>query len=205
MRVIRALGNTLLWVLAILGVVSGAIFAASKAGLIQPVVVISGSMTPGIEAGDLLIDTAVPIEDLQPGTVATIRSAHTGNFVTHRVVSVEPQGDSYAVTMKGDANDIVDDETYLIPAGSEVWLPKVLVPAGGTIAANLTNPKVATPALIAIAALILMSLFAPPRPKHQDAKGALRVTRSADFEQARHLASDRRPDRELAEASSGSR
>ena len=101
--------------------------------------------------------------------------------------------------------NIVDDETYLVPAGSEVWLPKVLVPAGGTIAANLTNPKVATPALIAIAALILMSLFAPPRPKHQDASGALKVTRSADREQARHLATDRRTGRELAEASSGSR
>lgn len=198
LRLLRALGNTLLWVLAVLGVASGALFVGSRTGVVQPVVVISGSMTPDIQPGDLLIATPTPIEQLQPGTVATIRSAETKNFVTHRVVSVVTEGDTYAVTMKGDANDIIDDETYLIAAGTEVWLPKVTVPAGGRIAANLTNQRVAIPALIAILAMLAMSLFPPPQARHQDPDGALKLRRRRNVA-ARHRST--RGKRELAGAS----
>lgn len=200
-RVMRAMGNTLLWVLAILGVVSGALFAATKAGVVQPVVVVSGSMTPDIQTGDLLIATTTPVEALQPGTVATIRSAHTGNFVTHRVVSVEHQGDSYAIAMKGDANDILDDETYLIPAGAEIWIPRLTVPAGGLVANSVATPRVAVPALIAILALITMSLFQPPRPKHHAPSGRLKITRSTHLKEARHLETNVVVDKEAARGS----
>lgn len=205
MRLMRALGNTLLWVLAILGVVSGALFVGSRAGVVQPVVVVSGSMTPDIQPGDLLIATTTPVEELQPGTVATIRSSRTGNFVTHRVVAVESQGASFAVSMKGDANDVVDDETYLIPEGSEVWLPKLTVPAGGDFVAIITSPRVTIPALIAIVALIVLSLLAPPPPKHRDPTSSLKVTKASDIEEARHLATKAEADQELADASKGSR
>ncbi len=201
LRLLRALGNTLLWALAILGVVSGALFIGSRAGVVQPVVVVSGSMTPDIQPGDLLIATTTPVEALQPGTVATIRSTHTGNFVTHRVVTVEHRDDAYAITMKGDANDILDDETYLVPAGSEVWLPKLTVPAGGNVAAHLTSPRVAVPALIAIMALIVISLVPTPRPKHLDPGATLKVTRSGALKEARHLATDDGASKELQEAS----
>ncbi len=205
MRLIRALGNTLLWALAVLGVVSGALFVGNRLGAVQPVVVISGSMTPGIQPGDLLIATNTAVEELQPGTIATIRSAHTGNFVTHRVVAVEPQDGSFAVTMKGDANQNVDDETYMVPAGSDVWLPKVTVPAGGLVIGSITDQRVAIPALIAIVALIVMSLFSPPPPKHQDPRARLKVMRSEHLEEARHLATSDRTGKELARTSTWSR
>lgn len=202
MRLFRVLGNTLLWVLAILGLVSGALFVGSRVGVVQPVVVISGSMTPDIQPGDLLITTKSPIEDLQPGAVATIRSAHTGNFVTHRVVAVDAQGDDYAVTMKGDANDVVDAETYLIPAASEVWLPRLTVPAGGLVVESISNPRVTTPALITIAALIVMSFFSPSPPKHRDPRATFKLTRARDRDEARHLAGNDRTDKELVGSSS---
>lgn len=167
MLAMRAIGNLTLWVLAILGVVSGALWGASRAGIAQPVIVISGSMNPGIEAGDLLVALPVDIADLQPGQVATLTSEKTGKFVTHRVVAVERQGDAYAVNMKGDANAVVDAETYFVPAGTRVWQPRVVVPEVGSLIVMISRPEVAFPALLSLVALAGAAAIPPVRGRHE--------------------------------------
>ena len=157
MRIIRLLGNIALWIGAILGIVAGSVWFAGQLGWLQPLIVISGSMEPGIDTGDLLIARNIATADLEVGDVVSLHSEMTGKLVTHRVVDVTPADDSWEITMKGDANDNVDVETYAV--GDSVLTPAVQIPMGGTVVSKLMEPAVALPILLALVALLGMSLL----------------------------------------------
>jgi signal peptidase len=157
MRIIRLLGNIALWIGAVLGILAGGVWLAGQMGWVQPLIVISGSMEPGIHTGDLLLDRNVATADLAVGDVASLHSEMTGKLVTHRVVSVTPAGDSWEITLKGDANDNADTETYVV--GDSVLQPFLRIPMGGTVVSKLMEPAVALPILLALVALLGMSLL----------------------------------------------
>lgn len=139
------------WLLVLLG------WGASAVGLVQPLVVTSGSMEPGIATGDLLLAARTPVADVAVGDVLTVRSAVTDSFVTHRVTEVAPTGPvSAELRLRGDANASEDGETYLVDGA--VWEPRVRVPGGGRVVATLARPGVAVPLLVAIGALVAMTL-----------------------------------------------
>ncbi|WP_246036861.1 signal peptidase I [Cellulomonas telluris] len=157
-RTLRFAGNVALWLVAALGLLSGLVWAANQAGLIKPLVVISGSMEPGIMTGDLLVARPVPTAQVQVGEVASIYSDVTGDLVSHRVVSVERRADDrWAIQMKGDANDTPDAGTYVV--GDRVWQPTWQVSGGGYVISTLTRPSVAIPLGVALAALLGLSLL----------------------------------------------
>lgn len=157
MRIIRLLGNIALWIGAILGIVAGSVWFTGQLGWLQPLIVISGSMEPGIHTGDLLIDRNLATADLEVGDVVSLRSEMTDRLVTHRVVDVTQTGDSWEINLKGDANDNVDVETYAV--GDSVLTPALRIPMGGTVVSKLMEPAVALPILLALVALLGMSLL----------------------------------------------
>ena len=157
-RVLRTAGNVLVWLLAVLGVASVGVWGATQLGWIKPLIVISGSMEPGIMTGDLLIARPHPAADLKVGQVASIRSTVTGEIITHRVVAVEAQPDgTWHVNLKGDANDSQDGETYVLT--DTVWQPVLQVPGGGSFIVTLTKPTVAIPLGVTILALLGLTLL----------------------------------------------
>ena len=171
MAAMRVVGNVLLWVVALLGVVSGAIWIANKADRLLPVIVSSGSMEPEIRNGDLLIATRTDVADLRPGDIATLPSpARPRTLITHRIVTVVPRADGVAIRMKGDANTALDPGEYVVQSGESVWTPSMTIPKGGTIATTLTKPGVAIPLLITVGALIAMSSI-PPSPRSRSRDG----------------------------------
>lgn len=163
MRALRLVGDAALWLVAALGVVSLLVWGGTQAGWIQPLVVVSGSMEPGIMTGDLLVATSEPTSELRAGDVATIHSDVTGDLVTHRVVSVERTGgETWAVRMQGDANPSPDAGTYVV--GDTVWRPALTVSGGGYALTTVTRPAVAVPVGVALAALLGLSLL-PSTPE----------------------------------------
>ena len=171
MAAIRVAGNVLLWVVAVLGLVSGAIWIANKADWLLPVIVSSGSMEPEIRTGDLLLATRTDVEDLRPGDIATLPSpARPRTLITHRIVTIVPRDGGLAIRMKGDANAALDPDEYIVRAGESVWTPSMTIPKGGTIATTLTKPGVAIPLLITVGALIAMSSI-PPSPRSRSRDG----------------------------------
>ncbi len=168
MRAIRFIGSALLWVLAGIGVLSGALWGANAAGLVQPLVVISGSMEPGIMTGDLIFATPTPVDDVEVGEVASLPSARTGNLVTHRIIEITAPDGGYSIRMQGDANDAPDAEAYEIAAGANVWQPGLTIPGGGHAVQTLAQPGVAIPLLVTIGALIALAALPTRRARSEE-------------------------------------
>lgn len=172
MRILRIVGNALLWVFAVVGVLSGALWVANSLGYVQPLVVVSGSMEPQIRTGDLIVDVPRTVEELQVGDVASIRSAHTGNLVTHRVIELIPGDGHVEVRMQGDANEVPDAEAYVVAAGDSVLTPVLTVQGGGFFVEKVAQPGVALPLLVSIAALIVLAVL--PSRLEDDADASAR-------------------------------
>ncbi len=99
----------------------------------RTVVVVSGSMEPAIEVGDVLL--AEPVDAapdglttgaLEPGAVVIFDDPARGQLVTHRVVAITATGN---YVTRGDANGI-DDSTPVAP-DSIVAVGRTLVPMAG--------------------------------------------------------------------------
>ena len=160
MRALKLLGNTVLWLVAALGLVSVLAWGATKVGWIRPMVVISGSMEPQIMTGDLLIARPFPTSELQVGEVASIYSDVTRNLVTHRVVDVEEvEPGRWEIRMKGDANSSEDGGAYVV--GDTVWQPVWQISGGGYVLTTITRPSVAIPLGIALLSMLGLSLLPP--------------------------------------------
>ncbi len=73
-------------------------------------IVLTGSMEPSINAGDLVIVKGAEKNNIKPGDVITYSVGNTEQTVTHRVTEiVEKNGKTYYKT-KGDNNNSVDSE-----------------------------------------------------------------------------------------------
>jgi signal peptidase len=173
MKAVRMTGSALLWVLAVIGVLSGALWLAHAAGWVQPLVVVSGSMQPDIRKGDLLLALPVAAEELEVGEVATLPGPMGGTLVTHRIVSVQTDGGNRVIEMAGDANGVTDPTPYVVAAASRVWQPAVTIPGAGDVVLALARPGVAIPLAVAVLALIALSLLpSHPRPSRPVPVGA---------------------------------
>lgn len=87
----------------------------------------SGSMSPSIETGDLVISSAVDLEDIKAGDIIVFR--HDGKLICHRVVTIDPVTER--IQTKGDANEGADPHTISYDdVVSEVGL---VVPAAGHV------------------------------------------------------------------------
>lgn len=165
MGALRSIAMGILWVLAGLGIVCGVVWGLTAAGLIKPLVVISGSMEPGIMTGDLLIDTKVAASTLEVGDVVSLHSELTSNLVTHRIQDMAAAGNGvYTITLKGDNNQFADALDYTV--SGDVWKPTIQVPAVGTAITRMTTPGVAIPLLVGLAGLagLVWLVPAPERP-----------------------------------------
>jgi signal peptidase len=161
-RIIRFLGNIALWLGAALGVVASGVWVAGQFGVLHPLIVISGSMEPGIGTGDLLISRNLAADDVEVGDVVTLHSEMTDKLVTHRVTEISPNPDgTWEIKMKGDANDEPDLETYTV--GASVLTPAVQIPGGGKVVSKLMEPAVALPILLSLVALLGISLLDEPK------------------------------------------
>lgn len=130
-------------------------------------VVTSGSMSPSIRTGDIVVLRSVRMErdaGVRTGTVVTFRSAGTDDvLVTHRVVGTAHNASGRTVLVtKGDANPTVD----LSPLTPDriIGEPTVVIPRAGFLLAALTMRRL--PLLFGAALLlahISVTLVRPAR------------------------------------------
>lgn len=142
----RALGNALLNLAALGGLVCIVLVLLSVFFNISLIMFKTGSMSPTIPAGSLAVVREIPAADIRVGDVLTVD--RPGMLpVTHRVTSVAGEGDARTITMRGDANEAEDPAPYTVTearrvlasvphlARGVVWLSNPLVLGGLTIGA----------------------------------------------------------------------
>jgi len=120
-RFARLSRETVLTVCAALGLLCLAGMLASALFGVSALVFRSGSMAPAIHTGALALSQTVPAADIRVGDVVSAVNAQ-GTRISHRVISIERlSGGTYAMTMKGDANDTADATAYVITAADRIF------------------------------------------------------------------------------------
>lgn len=107
-------------------------------------IVLSGSMTPVIRTGDLVIDdsvTAAQARHLHVGQIISVRDTPgSQTIITHRIVGVLHTGGRVSYITKGDANQTADATPR--PASDVVGVFSTAIPRGGYILNALHQPLV---------------------------------------------------------------
>ena len=103
---------------------------------VQPSLIGSGSMSPAINTGDVVIVAKIPASNIHEGDVIQFRVTRTLDVV-HRVTGVTRDGGSLYFTTKGDANALADPEQVL--ADNVVGKVVYTVPKVGWLAIHIKN------------------------------------------------------------------
>jgi signal peptidase len=194
MIALRRIALGVLWLLAVVGVACGLIWGATAAGLIKPLIVISGSMEPHIMTGDLVVDRPVATSTLQPGDVVSLPSTLTRDLVTHRIQTIHGDGTGgYVITLKGDNNTFADALDYHV--GDRVWMPQLQLAGAGAAVERLTSPGVLVAFLVGLAGLLglVWLVPAPRRTRNDEEQSTADTGRVAEFRREPELATTSAP------------
>jgi signal peptidase len=130
---------------------------------------LSGSMSPHIKPGDVLVDVAEPVSRVTVGQVLTIQTPTPTHYVdSHRVVEVIRRGGHTYVRTQGDANTAPDPWLAELH-GQTVWRVRAVIPHLGRAIIALRSP-LAHLVLIWVAVPLLVvagmgEIWRRPRPR----------------------------------------
>lgn len=145
---------------------------------------LTGSMAPGINPGDVVVSVPKPAAEVAVGDVISYHIPVQDHRVeTHRVIEVTRDANGrLAVVTKGDANNGADPWVATLD-GDTVWQTKAVVPHVGawirTLRAPLVQGGVFWGALGAFVLVALWRIWAPERDAERD------VNRDADRDAGR--------------------
>jgi signal peptidase len=148
--------------------------------------VLSGSMRPGLQPGDIVVTQRVPVSDLRVRDVIVFHPPNEADQQTvHRIVRLRVKNGTTAITTRGDANT-VNDPTVTSLRGSTAYRVVRVVPLVGYPAVWLSGGHHGLLAiglgilLLIGAAVILLRPDAPrkevlPDESHDDSEDAGKV------------------------------
>ena len=168
----RILGRVTPWLVrAILGlaIVAFAVLAVGPHVFgYRTMTMLTSSMAPQIEPGDITIVTPIAVSEVTKGMVISYHiPVGDHSVVTHRVVSVEsgPAG-TVTVQTKGDANEAVDPWTAQLQ-GDTAYQVRAVIPEAGHLIQALRTPTIAPVLLYGAPTLLvgwlLLSIWRPTR------------------------------------------
>ncbi|NMR28154.1 signal peptidase I [Crystallibacter degradans] len=145
-RVRKALNRVLTVTTTLLLVLAAAVFLLLAVGPrvlgYQTATMLTGSMSPLINPGDVVVTAPVDVADLAVGDIITYHIPIEDHRVeTHRIVEITTDGGSTAVRTKGDANNGVDPWTATLQ-GEQVYRHAFTVPYLGSAIRTLREPVV---------------------------------------------------------------
>ncbi len=94
--------------------------------------VLSGSMEPTIHTGDAVVDKPISPLEARVGDIVTFKDpSRGGQLVTHRLRSIRPEGNTFAMVTKGDANTAV--ERWTVPRNGSIGRVAYRLPQAGRV------------------------------------------------------------------------
>jgi signal peptidase len=127
-------------------------------------VVLSGSMTPTIRTGDVVVVRPIAPTEAAVGDIVTFKDPAGGDrMLVHRVRAISRTGDEVEVITKGDANST--QERWKVAADGRIGTVVYRVPALGFAVGWISSPAgriglLIVPALL-LAAMLLMRIWRP--------------------------------------------
>jgi signal peptidase I len=169
-RVVRGLGNLLLLVVVL--AFSGLAVGPHVLGY-RTMTMLTGSMAPGINPGDVTVAVQEPTTALAVGQVISYQiPVDDHRVVSHRVVKVTRSATGAAVVQtKGDHNTSADPWTAVI-TDPQVWTVRAVVPHLGDVIRTLRGPWLhiaflyVGPALLTV--LLLGEIWRSPKARPGD-------------------------------------
>jgi signal peptidase len=154
-RIRRALNVVGTVVLAVALLVTAVVAFPAVVGADNSYVVLSGSMQPTIEAGDVVVVAETPPEKIEAGDVLAFdRIEGDDKRTTHRVVEVvERDGERYFRT-KGDANE--EPDAHLVPADAVIGTIQFTIPEVGRLF-SVANSDAGVLAFVAVPGFLLVA------------------------------------------------
>jgi signal peptidase I len=119
---------------------------------LHPMTVLTGSMRPTIQPGDMVVDEPISPSQIRVGDIVTFREPHGTRTITHRVRDISISEGQARVTTRGDANDTV--EKWQIPVTGSVGRVVYMVPKIG-YPVTWSHTRNGRLALVSIPALVL--------------------------------------------------
>ena len=158
------------WSVRLLVAVAVLAFAVLAAGPhllgYRTMTMLTASMAPGIEPGDVVITTPLPVSDVTVGMVISYHiPIDDHRVVSHRVIDVQhaPDG-TVTVQTKGDANDHPDPWTAVLQ-GDTAYEVRAVVPELGHLMTLLRTPGLNQVLLygapLLLASWLLMTIWRP--------------------------------------------
>ncbi|CAB4339626.1 unannotated protein [freshwater metagenome] len=136
----------------------------------RPFTVLTGSMSPTIAAGDVVVVKKISPLDAQVGNIVSFTDpGGTGEMITHRVRSIRSRGATVDFQTRGDANNV--SERWTVARSGAVGLVTERIPAVGNAFVYLSG-RPARLLLIVIPLLLLASLEIWHVWKPRDSAGA---------------------------------
>jgi signal peptidase I len=129
-------------VLLALALLAAVAVAAGAAAGYRSQLVLTGSMRPALEPGDLLVVRSARAAEIRPGQVISFAAPERpGVVMTHRVTSVRPGRDGQlAVHTRGDANPV--GERWTIARDGTVGVMIARAPQAGRFTGWTGDPSV---------------------------------------------------------------
>ena len=155
-------------------------------GGIFPMIVLTDSMYPEIESGDLIICHTIAAEDVQVNDVISFYDpmGNGTSVVTHRVLEIREENGELSFITKGDNNNVEDQKP--VPADALIGIYQSRIPAAGNVAMFMQT----TPGLILCCvcpALLMVGWDMLRRKKYDQAKQKDTDKLLAELEELRRL------------------
>lgn len=134
----------------------------------RSMVVRSGSMTPAIRTGDVVVVRPIAPTEARVGDIVTFKDPDgSGRLLVHRARAISRRGGQVAITTQGDANST--QEHWKVPVDGRIGTVAYRVPLLGFAVSWIGSPAgriglIVLPALL-LAASMLVDIWRPtPQP-----------------------------------------
>ena len=143
--------------------------------------VLTSSMRPFADPGDLLISMPANASTLALGDVILANNNDSGAPFAHRIVEIGAQGALVRLTTKGDANPTAEQAPLLASPNAKIGREVLIVRGFGTplVYINSEQGRQASISLLVLANVALIAFFLQRRPKQAVLSGVKRHKNSA--------------------------
>ena len=117
--------------------------------------VLTGSMRPSIQPGDVEILVPQATSAIRVGQIVAFHPPHQTFTVTHRVIALSHHHGVW-ITTKGDANNVRDPWGAVHIIGSSVWVVHDVIPRLGYVSMWAKSP---IPHLLLLVVVVLLICF----------------------------------------------